>query len=351
MGDSLVACSTEFSGSVLIFSLATGSLVYELPGLHQPVKMCMTDFFLLTGGRGTWSRDNSIRVYPNQQRQANGLTTYPHGGEDVDEEVIGLSRQQQRDDTVIAGEHMSCCIDIWDLKTGDRLYSLIPRLPTQQLHQARDIVSILNNPLLHGRARQGVTRACLPGGSPTRHGGLGSNNVPGGTSSVTGAEDTATSSTHPSPPHRGAAVVERSPSPPSSPISAPLALLGMALTPDNSTLVVALSERSGEGREGIYCWDFSGSQLEAYHEQDSGVSTMIIDKGDLDYSERRDGKSNEDSEEGVDRDLYANNIVMQQVDSAVFKNMHQGRIAGKVWIGWQLDKHESLPGSAEAPEL
>ncbi|KAF9310485.1 hypothetical protein BG003_008517 [Podila horticola] len=41
VGDSLVACSTEFSGSVLTFSLATGSLVYEIPGLYQPSKVAV----------------------------------------------------------------------------------------------------------------------------------------------------------------------------------------------------------------------------------------------------------------------------------------------------------------------
>ncbi|KAG0033951.1 hypothetical protein BGZ82_005909 [Podila clonocystis] len=40
VGDSLVACSTEFSGSVLVFSLATGSLVYEIPeGKREPRRM------------------------------------------------------------------------------------------------------------------------------------------------------------------------------------------------------------------------------------------------------------------------------------------------------------------------
>ncbi|KAG0296888.1 hypothetical protein BGZ96_008243 [Linnemannia gamsii] len=62
VGDSLVACSTEFSGSVLVFSLGTGARVFEIPGLYQPSKMCMTDFFLLTGGRGAWNQDNSINL-------------------------------------------------------------------------------------------------------------------------------------------------------------------------------------------------------------------------------------------------------------------------------------------------
>ncbi|KAF9303706.1 hypothetical protein BG003_001984, partial [Podila horticola] len=170
-----------------------------------------------------------------------------------------------------------------------------------------------------------------------------------------------------------------------SPISAPLTLLDIAVTPDHSTLVVTLCERSGEGREGVYAWDFSGTRLEGYHEQgqESG-STIIVDKSDLrlgsdddsddgDYwdegderdldilyesrARAREGSSvaHCDSDSGRDRDDFGeddeeqdeedswdidnrinNNMIMQQVDSTAFSALHQARVTGKVWIGWKL---------------
>ncbi|KAF9299849.1 hypothetical protein BGZ74_008582 [Mortierella antarctica] len=102
VGDSLVACSTEFSGSVLVFSLATGSLVYEIPGLYQPSKMCMTDFFLLTGGRGAWNRGGRARAQVIAQGHG------PHHGHGQDAERLGGQNNQNLevdDGTRLEGYH------------------------------------------------------------------------------------------------------------------------------------------------------------------------------------------------------------------------------------------------------
>ncbi|KAG0328814.1 hypothetical protein BG000_000304, partial [Podila horticola] len=110
VGDSLVACSTEFSGSVLVFSLATGSLVYEIPGLYQPSKMCMTDFFLLTGGRGAWNRGGRAQA----QAIAQGHGHHGHGhGQGADR-----LRNAQNGQNLEVDEYMSCCVNVWDLRTG-----------------------------------------------------------------------------------------------------------------------------------------------------------------------------------------------------------------------------------------
>ncbi|KAF9912260.1 hypothetical protein EC991_000151 [Linnemannia zychae] len=267
VGDSLVACSTEFSGSVLVFSLGTGTLVYEIPGLYQPSKMCMTDFFLLTGGRGAWNQGGAHRRL-NQLGQ-----------------------------------------DGFDDATGDG---------------------------------GGHNFSISSGGRSSGNTGRG-------------------------------AYTTVSPLSPQQPISAPLTLLDIAVTPDHSTLVVTLCERSGEGLEGVYCWDFGGSRLEGYHEEAPDVSTMIMDQNDLEYrtvantvladdhdededgflddhDDHGDNSANDNYGERIvdnDDDRYSNdrihnNMVMQQVDSTVLREMHQARVTGKLWIGWKLDERQFL---------
>ncbi|KAF9142232.1 hypothetical protein BGX30_003095 [Mortierella sp. GBA39] len=367
VGDSLVACSTEFSGSVLVFSLGTGSLVYEIPGLYQPSKMCMTDFFLLTGGRGAWNQGGTHRR----------LNQLGQGSMETD-------------------EYMSCCVNVWDLRTGHRLYSLIPRLPIRHLQQSKDISSILNNSQSRAQREQDQQRgkkqairttSYSPMISMTQHSGRWT--MPPSRSSTStnhhqlDASDDFTSggggrSSSSSSAGRDT-YTSVSPLSPQQPISAPLTLLDIAVTPDHSTLVVTLCERSGEGLEGVYCWDFGGSRLEGYHEEAPDVSTMIMDQNDLEYrtvantvladdhDEDDDGfldddtdhiYSDSDDDEDVhgggraaddddDNDRYSNdkihnNMVMQQVDPTVLRDLHQARVTGKLWIGWKLDERQFL---------
>jgi len=146
--------------------------------------------------------------------------------------------------------------------------------------------------------------------------------------------------------------------------------------------VATLCERSGEGREGVYCWDFSGSRLEGYHETTqafAGLGTGTVPIGDgwlsnptpaftsivlgrddlraLGENGPSDGDSYDDDDAGHveydDKGRAAddrpreqensgngdlnNNIIMQQVDSTAFRDLHQARVTGKIWIGWKLD--------------
>ncbi|KAG0003464.1 hypothetical protein BGZ80_006101 [Entomortierella chlamydospora] len=388
VGDSLVACSTEFSGSVLVFSLATGSMVYEIPGLYQPSKMCMTDFFLLTGGRGTWNQGGSLGGRHQQQQhgyQYNIMGQHTNRPVDTghdDDDPTG-QYEGQNESTTEEDEYMSCCVNVWDLKTGKRLYSLIPRLPAQYLQQTWNNSSILGNP-------QSSEKKYNPDVDPSDRHTFSSTRSPGisviqqnGTTSSTNTwyqPNAIFGDNNPNVSPAGSTTrfdfvgsgrqlsgSIRSTTSPSatrqSPASAPLTLTDIAVTPDHSTLVVTLCERYGEGREGVYCWDFSGSRLEGYHEQGNEVSTMILDKTDIEYgggngcdldndaqssgdllgenqSQVMRGELEENDNERYSNDRFNNNMVMQQVDSTVLRDLHQARITGKVWIGWKLDEDE-----------
>ncbi|KAK3832339.1 MAG: hypothetical protein J3R72DRAFT_237558 [Linnemannia gamsii] len=419
VGDSLVACSTEFSGSVLVFSLGTGTLVYEIPGLYQPSKMCMTDFFLLTGGRGAWNQGGTHRRlnqlgqghhhHHHQQQQHHlqgefgvqghqihgGHLGGPHYGQDTD---MLRHPQQHGLSAMETDEYMSCCVNVWDLRTGNRLYSLIPRLPMRHLQQSKDISSILNNPQSQAQREQDQKRSKkqtirttsyspmismtqragrwtmpppLSATSTSHHqlDGFDDTTGDGGGLAFSGRNSRSITNTG------RATYTSLSPLSPPQPISAPLTLLDIAVTPDHSTLVVTLCERSGEGLEGVYCWDFGGSRLEGYHEEAPDVSTMIMDQNDLEYrtvantvladdhDEDDDGflddydlidnESNHNNHGGrsidddSDDDRYSNdrihnNMVMQQVDSTALREMHQARVTGKLWIGWKLDERQFL---------
>ncbi|KAG0324242.1 hypothetical protein BGZ99_002027, partial [Dissophora globulifera] len=363
VGDSLVACSTEFSGSVLVFSLATGSLVYEIPGLYRPSKMCMTDFFLLTGGRGTRSQDRRMRgqhIFHQQQ----GQTQWNMEGDTTGHQFGRTTAPASEVD-----EFMGCCVNVWDLRTGTRLYSLIPRLPMQQPQMSRSTHTSVDNPQLRQKKNteqryiQPLIRSETHSLDSTypQFGGeahesawgarLGSSSRPADTVAIISTQT-------PQGDGRNTTVSSISPW---RPISAPLTLLDIAVTPDHSTLVVTLCEQSGEGREGVYCWDFDGSRLQGYHEQGHQMMTMIVDKQDIKYQEESDsdsakdevsrsaensaGESPDEEDEESSHNLYSNdrfnnNMIMQQVDSTIFRDLHQARITGKVWVGWKLDERE-----------
>ncbi|KAG0084737.1 hypothetical protein BGZ93_010914 [Podila epicladia] len=446
VGDSLVACSTEFSGSVLVFSLATGSLVYEIPGLYQPSKMCMTDFFLLTGGRGAWNRGGRARAQVIAQGHG------PHHGHGQD---VNRLRNGQNGQNLEVDEYMSCCVNVWDLRTGERLYSLIPRLPishfqhpaniSSMIHGYRDElmlkgkqtekkrairtssyspdicsgsrlsapsinsnsasstwatrVGTLNNASIvvpspiagsgHGSYARSRSTSNSPSLRPNAHGTSPSDSSVSSSSSLSSLSETSFVSTPSEETSQTRHAIRSPPKSPQSPVSAPLTLLDIAVTPDHSTLVVTLCERSGEGREGVYIWDFSGTRLEGYHEQgqESG-STIIVDKNDLRLCANGDSDDGGGWDEGDDRDLdilygsttrardepnahyndsdrdnhdsfdeddedqedesdavdidnqFNNNMIMQQVDSTAFSALHQARITGKVWIGWKMAERD-----------
>ncbi|KAF9969640.1 hypothetical protein BGZ73_007928, partial [Actinomortierella ambigua] len=97
------------------------------------------------------------------------------------------------------------------------------------------------------------------------------------------------------------ASISASPKTPTSPISRPLTLVDMTVTPDHSTLIVALCERWGQGREGVYAWDFSGTRLEGYHD-DGEVEDASDDSED---DEERDWRDEGDGFDGEDERLPA----------------------------------------------
>ncbi|KAF9182197.1 hypothetical protein BGZ51_004882 [Haplosporangium sp. Z 767] len=334
VGESLVSCSTDFSGSVLVFSLATGSLVYEIPGLYQPSKMCMTEFFLLTGGRG--GRDR-----PHMQEQQN----QPTG--------LRLNRDATETD-----EESTCCINVWDLRTGNLLYSLIPQLPMHQLQHVQDIATILSNPVQPQRSTsrsQKMQKSSQINAFGTtdmkRDLSLSSNLSGSGTSRGKSGKQ----------PYNTLSL-----GPPQNPMSTPLTLLDIAVTDDHSTLLVTLCERSGKGREGVYCWDFTGSYLEGSYQDPIVLPTVALDQNDLEYEHEQDFSWRRDSscdtaynnaEMAHDHgsilisDEFSNNMVMQQVDATALKNLHQARITGKMWIAWQQGEEVSQEYRVQMPQV
>ncbi|KAG0302847.1 hypothetical protein BGZ98_007182, partial [Dissophora globulifera] len=97
--------------------------------------------------------------------------------------------------------------------------------------------------------------------------------------------------------------------------------------------------------------DFDGSRLQGYHEQGHQIVTMIVDKHDIRYQEESDsdseknevsrsagnstGDTPDEEDEESSHDLYSNdrfnnNTIMQQVDSIIFRDLHQARLTGKV---------------------
>ncbi|KAG0243075.1 hypothetical protein BGW41_002937 [Actinomortierella wolfii] len=593
VGDSLVACSTESSGSVLVFSLATGSLVYEIPGLYQPSKICMTEFFLLTGGRGTWNQSASDRganvvEYYNQRSYPTSPTAttptieismmeaglagptagatspsfnngseqpLPNGWWGHVQQLQGVHTRHHSHMTPhqtmrapAVEVYTTCCINVWDLRTGQRLYSLIPRLPIQpdpvmssdellhaiqkrapkskKMHSEKQALvsrnsrgkgkqvqpspfKDQNNTQAHGKAykalvsktsyspdltssggtfeqqpnfygmsgsgaQQGtyqhetfsesssvhasslsspvqsspatkssnlpstsssatastystpgygsnapspnITSDIIPGlGAGPSEGRFASPSIPSSSSFSPSCASSSATVPHNPHPHayplnlstgararRGgpgptslSSSSSSSPKTPASPIPRPLTLLDMTVTPDHSTLIVALCARWGHGHEGVYAWDFSGTRLEGYHddgeenqeeedeEEDddddwSGESIKNYDADILHIDEREseaesrevEAKGAEDGEVLTEEQIASplstaatatckqteetpagssqsfpmglknlrvrrNDLIMQQVSTDAFAAFHQARITGKVWVGWK----------------
>ncbi|KAG0248806.1 hypothetical protein BG011_009907 [Mortierella polycephala] len=333
VGESLVSCSTDFSGSVLVFSLATGSLVYEIPGLYQPSKMCMTEFFLLTGGRGGRDRHHM----QGQQNQPPGLGPN-RGATETDEES-------------------TCCINVWDLRTGNLLYSLIPQLPMHQLQHVQDIATNLGNPMPPQQPMPKSQRMQESG----QVNAFDATNVLCDLSLSSNLSSSGTSRGNSSrQPYKTLSLGS-----PQSPMSTPLTLLDITVTDDHSTLLVTLCERSGKGREGVYCWDFTGSNLGGYHHDSIVVPTVALDQNDLEYKHEQDIDQGRDSSCDVaynnaetshvhdnilSSDEFSNNMVMQQVDAIAFKNLHHARITGKMWIAWQPDEEANQECRVHVPQ-
>ncbi|KAI7872970.1 WD40-repeat-containing domain protein [Spinellus fusiger] len=145
----LVACALETQGSLLVFSLLTGSLVYELsthfedpqrwPVHEESVglfKLCLTPFFLLTKGKmrkidksvpvnntstiiDTTMESNTPLAHRRGNRPTTQMTPY---------QIYQYYRANQT--TPEHGIFMHC-INVWSLQTGKLVYRLVPRLKDQ----------------------------------------------------------------------------------------------------------------------------------------------------------------------------------------------------------------------------
>ncbi|KAG0192275.1 hypothetical protein DFQ28_009596 [Apophysomyces sp. BC1034] len=129
----LVACAPDATGPILVFSLLTGSLVYELKttdsaSLNEDVtaftKLCMTPFFLLTKGKVKPSPDEPAPpAVLTQLGSREGLTPYQ------------LYRSYQTNGMV----HTRACVNVWDLQTGKLAYRLVPVLEKPASYTITDI--------------------------------------------------------------------------------------------------------------------------------------------------------------------------------------------------------------------
>lgn len=185
VNEHLVACSPDASGPILIFSLLTGSLVYELrcPAFPTPLnwltseeemmtggftKLCLTPYFLLSKGKLP-ANDNAVPVLPSlqsNQRSADAekperrhqygyvarldesrsppppaarmtpyqLYQYYQSLNDtslpdaVSETSISQTETTTSETNASSSNQLRGCINVWDLQTGKVVYRLAPQL-------------------------------------------------------------------------------------------------------------------------------------------------------------------------------------------------------------------------------
>ncbi|KAI8970190.1 WD40-repeat-containing domain protein [Mycotypha africana] len=202
----LVACAPDASGPILVFSLLTGSLVYELrpPKLssshfmntsahddHEAIestafiRLCLTPFFLLTKGKVAVHRSDSDRLVPSkdnvveqrkQYTQMNRKTTvgyiaststllsnerppplaqmtpyqlyqyYQSKNNDTSGNSSHFSTSFNDSDANIPVPQVCACINVWDLRTGKIIYRLVPKLAEGEIYQNYTITDIRVSP-------------------------------------------------------------------------------------------------------------------------------------------------------------------------------------------------------------
>ncbi|CAO3652919.1 unnamed protein product [Mucor hiemalis] len=157
----LVACAPDASGPILVFSLLTGSLVYELRVPEQQrqqqqhaewnteditafTRLCLTPFFLLT--KGKIHHSSNIKLVPSKenivlqrtQRQQGvvGHVTKLSDHNNIPP-VANMSPYQLyqyyasingEEELSLSTPTTSACINVWDLQTGKIAYRLVPTL-------------------------------------------------------------------------------------------------------------------------------------------------------------------------------------------------------------------------------
>ncbi|KAI8071379.1 WD40-repeat-containing domain protein [Gongronella butleri] len=152
----LIVCAPDASGPVLIFSILTGSLVYELKTEPQEVafsRLCLTPYYLLTKGELNDQNRDQVPVHPSnalQSHEKHVMTriTYSLSSTTEHDAAPGAGRlspyqlarqfaatQQHQQQQHHATTFMPC-INVWDLQTGQLAYRLVPPLdPTHALER------------------------------------------------------------------------------------------------------------------------------------------------------------------------------------------------------------------------
>ncbi|OBZ81915.1 putative E3 ubiquitin ligase complex SCF subunit sconB [Choanephora cucurbitarum] len=171
----LIACAPDASGPILVFSVLTGSLVYEIrPGeavenewMTEDItafsRLCLTPFFLLTKGKVTHAT-NTIKLVPSDQnvvvqrsqKPTNpGYVTHLHESSSrpplpqmtpyqLYRHYQSINSTQEEEDELHAMPQTSACINVWDLQTRKTKYRLVPTLPLP--HQNYTITDVRVTP-------------------------------------------------------------------------------------------------------------------------------------------------------------------------------------------------------------
>ncbi|KAF7730052.1 hypothetical protein EC973_002997 [Apophysomyces ossiformis] len=172
----LVACAPDATGPVLVFSLLTGSLVYELKTTARSndqapsdsdvtafSKLCITPFFLLTKGKTQ-------------------TLTYPTCSEtqlDSREERMAVPSFYAPPTSDASFPYSQPCVNVWNLQTGKFVYRLIPvmekpaRYTITDLRVSPDYSKVFACLEIQGRECQELLycwdfAGCSPGGIDTR---------------------------------------------------------------------------------------------------------------------------------------------------------------------------------------
>lgn len=159
----LVACAPDASGPILVFSLLTGSLVYELrvpeelPQQNEWVteditaftRLCLSPFFLLTKGKIYHQANSEIKLVPSDniviqrtKKPSNPGYVTKLSDSKMNHIIPAVAQMtpyqlyQYYQSLNPIQEQMpttSACINVWNLQTGKIAYRLVPTLeiPTQ----------------------------------------------------------------------------------------------------------------------------------------------------------------------------------------------------------------------------
>lgn len=159
----LVACAPDASGPVLVFSLLTGSIVYELSitelaqtewateDITAFTKLCLTPFFLLTKGKVNHQYKSKVPLVPSKDNVVIQRTFKKNTGVGYVAKLSDSKTNQAAAPPAAASmttyqlyqyyqslndneslntlvPTTSACINVWNLATGEIIYRLVPML-------------------------------------------------------------------------------------------------------------------------------------------------------------------------------------------------------------------------------